>query len=53
MIKRKNELDVDCIGGARSLTKEEEKMISEFISNSKVQKQKTVKAKKSTEKVKG
>lgn len=35
MKKRKNELDVDFIGEGRSLTKEEEKAISEFIEASK------------------
>ncbi len=35
MKKRKNELDVDFIGDGRSLTKEEEKAISEFIKASK------------------
>lgn len=35
MKKRKNELDVDFIGEGRSLTKEEEKAISEFIKASK------------------
>ena len=36
MKKNKNELDVDFIGGAGPLTKEEEKAISEFIKASKV-----------------
>ncbi len=35
MKKRKNELDVDFIGEGGSLTKEEEKAISEFIKASK------------------
>jgi hypothetical protein len=35
MKKHKNELDVDFIGDGRSLTKEEEKAISEFIKASK------------------
>jgi hypothetical protein len=35
MKKRKNELDVDFIGDGRSLTKDEEKAISEFIKASK------------------
>jgi hypothetical protein len=35
MKKRKNELDVDFIGEGRSLTKDEEKAISEFIKASK------------------
>ena len=35
MKKRKNELDVDTIGDGRTLTKEEEKAISEFIKASK------------------
>ena len=35
MKKRKNELDVDFIGDGRSLTKDEEKAISEFIKSSK------------------
>jgi hypothetical protein len=40
MKHRKNELDVDFIGGAGSLTKEEEKAISEFIKASKERLQK-------------
>lgn len=36
----KNELDVDFIGGLVPLTKEEEKVISEFIKASKERKQK-------------
>jgi hypothetical protein len=46
MKKRKNELDVDFIGDGRSLTKEEEKAISEFIKASKERnkKQNAVKA---------
>ena len=35
MMKNKNELDVDFIGGEGPLTKEEEKAISEFIKASK------------------
>jgi hypothetical protein len=35
MKQRKNELDVDFIGGAGPLSKEEEKAISEFIKASK------------------
>jgi hypothetical protein len=35
MKTRKNELDVDFIGGARPLTKEEEKKISDFIKSRK------------------
>ena len=35
MRQQKNELDVDFIGGAASLTKEEEKAISEFIKTAK------------------
>ncbi len=37
---QKNELDVDFIGGARQLTKDEEKAISEFIISSKERRQK-------------
>ena len=40
MKRHKNELDVDFIGGAGPLTKEEEKAISEFIKASKEQLQK-------------
>ena len=40
----KNELDVDFIGGMGPLTKQEEKMISEFIKASKERKQKPRKA---------
>jgi hypothetical protein len=36
MKNNKNELDVDFIGGAGPLTKEEEKAISKFIKASKV-----------------
>lgn len=35
MKKQKNELNVDFIGDGRSLTKEEEKIITEFIKTSK------------------
>lgn len=47
MKKRKDELDVDFIGDGRSLTKEEEKVISDYIKTSKVknEKQKISKAK--------
>ncbi len=40
MKHNKNELDVDFIGGLGSLTKEEEKAISEFIKASKERRQK-------------
>lgn len=40
MKQHKDELDVDFIGGAGPLTKEEEKAISEFIKASKEQTQK-------------
>ena len=40
MKQRKDKLDVDFIGGAGPLTKEEEKAISEFIKASKEQTQK-------------
>lgn len=40
MNQRRNELDVDFIGGAGPLTKEEEKKISEFIKASKERRQK-------------
>jgi hypothetical protein len=40
MKQHKNELDVDFIGGAGPLTKEEEKAISEFIKTSKERRQK-------------
>lgn len=40
MKQYKNELDVDFIGGAGSLTKEEEKAISDFIKTSKERLQK-------------
>lgn len=46
MKNHKNKLDVDFIGGAAPLTKEEEKTISEFIKTSRVkQQQKTSKLK--------
>ncbi|SJZ61217.1 hypothetical protein SAMN04488128_101915 [Chitinophaga eiseniae] len=41
MKHRKVELDVDCIGGVRPLTKEDEKVISEFIKERKDAKGKT------------
>ena len=37
MKTRKNELDVDFIGGVGSLTKDEEKRISDFIKSRKVE----------------
>ncbi|MBD0296836.1 MAG: hypothetical protein ICV84_16835 [Flavisolibacter sp.] len=40
MKQHKNELDVDFIGGAEPLTKEEEKAISEFLKTSKERQQK-------------
>ncbi len=40
MKQKKNELDVDFIGGVVPLTKEEEKAISEFIKTSKERRQK-------------
>ncbi len=40
MIENKKELDVDFIGGLGPLTKEEEKIISEFIKASKERSQK-------------
>lgn len=40
MKQNKNELDFDFIGGLGSLTKEEEKAISEFIKSSKERRQK-------------
>lgn len=45
MKNNKKELDVDFIGGAEPLTKEEQKKISEFIKTSKdrLEKQKTKK----------
>jgi hypothetical protein len=50
MKHKKNELDVDFIGGMGPLTKVEEKAISEFIKSSKErrQKQKTRKVRAST-----
>jgi len=50
MKNNKNELDVDFIGGAGPLTKEEEKAISEFIEASKERnrKQKARKTRRST-----
>jgi hypothetical protein len=35
MTKKKNELDVDFIGGSGPLTKEEEKLVSDFIKSRK------------------
>lgn len=46
MKQHKNELDVDVIGGAGPLTKEEEKAISEFIKLSKEREQKQVSRRK-------
>ena len=40
MKQKNNELDVDFIGGMGPLTKEEERMISDFIKASKERKQK-------------
>jgi len=40
MRQNKNELDVDFIGGIAPLTKDEEKIISEFIKNAKERPQK-------------
>jgi hypothetical protein len=40
MKRHKNELDVDFIGGASPMTKEEEKAISEFIKTAKERQQK-------------
>lgn len=53
MKKQKNELDVDYIGDGRSLTKEEEKIISDYIkaSKSRDEKQKTLKTKTTSKKV--
>ncbi len=53
MKNRKDELDVDFIGDGRSLTKEEEKMISDYIKSAKArnEKQKISKAKSSSKKV--
>ncbi len=42
-MKKRKELDVDFIGGQGPLTKEEEKLISEYI-----QKRKSMRAKKSS-----
>jgi hypothetical protein len=52
MKNKSKELDVDFIGGQGSLTKEEEKQISEFIKSQKVlrAKQKARKTKTSTTK---
>ena len=46
MKRRKQELDVDFIGGAGPLTKEEEKRITEFLQS---KKQKTSAQKRSTQ----
>jgi hypothetical protein len=46
MKQNKNELDVDFIGGAGPLTKEEEKAISEFIKTSKERRQKQISKRK-------
>jgi hypothetical protein len=48
MKTRNIELDVDFIGGQRSLTKEEEKAISDFIRKEKSKKAKTSSRKKLT-----
>jgi hypothetical protein len=40
MKKRKSELDVDFLGGGRSLTKEEEKIISDYIKATKAKNEK-------------
>lgn len=45
MKTKKHELDVDFIGGKESLTKEEEKLITEFI-NSRKKKSKTLRLRK-------
>jgi hypothetical protein len=42
MKQHKNELDVDVIGGAGPLTKEEEKAISDFLKAAKERQQKQV-----------
>lgn len=53
MKNKKDELDVDFIGESRSLTKEEEKMISDYIKSAKArnEKQKISKTKSSSKKV--
>jgi hypothetical protein len=45
MKTKKVELDVDFIGGQTSLTKEEEKTISEYFKKSKSKKQKSLRTK--------
>ncbi len=47
-MKKKNELDVDFIGGQGSLTKEEEKIISDFLKSKSTQKRRAVPRKKTT-----
>ena len=51
-MKTKKELEVDFIGGARPLTKEEEKRISEVIKNLKAKRSATKPTKKTTVKKK-
>jgi hypothetical protein len=51
-MKTKKELDVDFIGGARPLTKEEEKRISEAIKKLKAKRSTTKPTKKTTVKKK-
>jgi hypothetical protein len=48
MKTKKTELDVDFIGGQASLTKEEEKTISEYIKKNKSKKTKKTSAKTKT-----
>lgn len=48
MKTKKVELDVDFIGGQTSLTKEEEKAISDFIKNNKTKKVKSFSRKTKT-----
>jgi hypothetical protein len=50
MKTKKVELDVDFIGGQTSLTKEEEKVLSEYIKNSKLKKNKKSSSKSKTAK---
>jgi hypothetical protein len=50
MKTKKIELDVDFIGGQTSLTKEEEKVISDFIRKSKSKKTKSLSLKTKTAK---
>jgi len=47
-MKKKKELDVDFIGGQGSLTKEEEKIISEFLKSNSIKKRRAVPRKKTT-----